>query len=458
MDERAARAPAAASCRARTSRPARPPARGELELVEQRRGPPPRLVAPLDAVEPADEAQELAAGELVVEEGPIGQVAGRRLGGLGLAADVVPVEQRPCRRSARAGPPSCGWWWSCRRRCGRGSRRRCPALDVEAEVVDRDERSVGPSQALDADHEAVLSTSLNSSLPTSSASSRWRSGPPSTSFTCVASAGIWSKTASALTQAAEPELVPGVVGEAVVRCTRARRRRGRGCRRRARARRAARRARCSRRGSVRSTSRALGTVMLGLRRRCARATQSSRRRARATRIAARRPTIARARATIAGSSDSMNGDGAIQRVAGSGASGARRRGQLLADDAQDAALHASAAADRPDTSRCGAAHAERERRARARVRDRARERDVGREREIDRRRRVDSGERRGTGLGAQLETHAPVSRAARGRRRRSRLAPRGRGAPRAAAAPCDHRSCRRPRRPSGRARAAGRAG
>src|SRR4029450_6902137 len=70
---------------------------------------------------------------------------------------------------------------------------------LEAQVVDRDEGSVRLAQLLDADHEGPSSITAKWSLPTSSASSRCRSGPPSTSFTWVASAGSCSKTASALT-------------------------------------------------------------------------------------------------------------------------------------------------------------------------------------------------------------------------------------------------------------------
>ena len=169
---------------------------GEAELREQVAGPPLELAA-AEPVEAADEAQELARRELVVEEGMVRKVARDGLRGLGLAADVVAAEEHGAGRGRQQpGHQADG---------GRlaGSVRADEAehgagLDREVEVGDGDRRPVRLAQVNEADHR-WLSSAVKRSSPTMPASSMCRSGPPSSSFTWVASVGSWRKTASALT-------------------------------------------------------------------------------------------------------------------------------------------------------------------------------------------------------------------------------------------------------------------
>ena len=51
----------------------------------------------------------------------------------------TPPTSRACRASDAAGRTACGWSWTCRRRCRRGSRRSRPCATVERHVVDGDE-------------------------------------------------------------------------------------------------------------------------------------------------------------------------------------------------------------------------------------------------------------------------------------------------------------------------------
>ena len=169
----------------------------EAELLEQQPGALSRL-RPAHAVQAGDEAQELEHGELVVEEGMIRQIARHRLGGLGRPADVVPAEDgRPRRRLEEAHHHA-----DRRRLAGAVAPEEAEdaaRLDLEAQVVDGHERTVRLPQPLEPDH-VPASAVANDSPPTSPARPRCRSGPPSMSFTWVASTGIWSNTASALTQ------------------------------------------------------------------------------------------------------------------------------------------------------------------------------------------------------------------------------------------------------------------
>ena len=127
----------------------------------------------------------------------IGEVAGQDLGRLRRSTDVVAAEGDRARRRleephhhadrgrlAGAVPPE--------------EAEHGAGLDLEAQVVDGDQRAVGLPEVLDPDHVPASGVAKNS-RPTTAARPRWRSGPPSTSFTCVASTGIWRNTASALT-------------------------------------------------------------------------------------------------------------------------------------------------------------------------------------------------------------------------------------------------------------------
>ena len=128
----------------------------------------------------------------------IRQVARHRFGGLRRPADVVSAQDgRPRRRLEEAHHHA-------DRRCLAGAvapeeAEDAAGLDLEAQVVDGDERAVGLLQPLEPDH-VPASGVAKDSWPTSPARPRCRSGPPSRSFTWVASTGIWSNTASALTQ------------------------------------------------------------------------------------------------------------------------------------------------------------------------------------------------------------------------------------------------------------------
>ena len=128
----------------------------------------------------------------------VGQVAGHRLGRLRRAADVVAAEDGRARRGLEQAHHHAD-----RRRLAGGvppeEAEHAAGLDLEAEIVDGNEGAVALHQALETDH-APASGVAKASPPTSPARPKWRSGPPSRSFTCVASAGICSNTASALTQ------------------------------------------------------------------------------------------------------------------------------------------------------------------------------------------------------------------------------------------------------------------
>ena len=128
---------------------------GEAEPCEQL-GAPALELAAAEAVEPADEAQELAPGELVVEEGMVRQVAGDRLGGLRLAADVVPAEQHAAggRREEPHHHPD-------GRRLagavGSDEAEHPSLLDREVEAGDGDRRPVFLAQPDEANHGALSS-------------------------------------------------------------------------------------------------------------------------------------------------------------------------------------------------------------------------------------------------------------------------------------------------------------
>ena len=143
----------------------------------------------LDAVEAADEAQELLGGELVVEEGLVGDVAEQRLGRLGLAREIVTAEQH----LAAARLEQADHHADRRRLAGAVGAEKAEDLtgrDLEVEIVHGDERhrSVFRS-AMHWIIRGVSSTTANASWPMMPARAICRSSPPSISFTCVASAG-----------------------------------------------------------------------------------------------------------------------------------------------------------------------------------------------------------------------------------------------------------------------------
>src|SRR5262249_37265292 len=135
-----------------------------------------------------DEGEELGTGELVIEEGMVGQIAGDRLRRLGCLAHVVPAEDdRPRRRLEEA-----------HHHADRGGLAGAVAAeeaedgawrDLEIEEVDGHQWPPALAQTDETDHDG-RSTVANSRRPSSPASPRCCSGPPSTSFTWVASAGI----------------------------------------------------------------------------------------------------------------------------------------------------------------------------------------------------------------------------------------------------------------------------
>src|SRR5262249_18046073 len=143
-------------------------------------------------------AHELEARELVVERGLVRHVAGHRLGGLGGGADVVAVQdRRPRRRLEQANHHADGGGLA-------GAVRpeepeHLSGGDLEIEIVHRDHGAVCLAERDAADHR-TSSSRANWRLPMTPARASWRSAPPATSFTWVASTGICSNTESALIQ------------------------------------------------------------------------------------------------------------------------------------------------------------------------------------------------------------------------------------------------------------------
>ena len=127
---RSARRAAAARRRRRARRPGRPSAgcpwsRCGPSCAGRGRSAPAarsRRLRVQAAAQPAEQVDDLAAGEV----GPQGDVAGHvgqpAVQGDGVAPGVAAEQLGMCRRRRAAGRAGPGWWWSCRRRWGRGSR------------------------------------------------------------------------------------------------------------------------------------------------------------------------------------------------------------------------------------------------------------------------------------------------------------------------------------------------
>ncbi len=198
----------------------------------------------LEPVEPRVEAQQLRGGELLVEEGPVGDEAERLLGPLRLAGEVVSVDRDASgARTQQARDHADG-----RRLAGPIGAQEAVDLarrDVQADVVDGGEGAEGLDEIVDPDHlrrlaregedqqpplsregrgrssgrrsEAgrptskgvapgrlwTLSTSIRA-RPTRPRMLAWRSRPPRARRTCVASAGNWSRVGSTGSQRPRP--------------------------------------------------------------------------------------------------------------------------------------------------------------------------------------------------------------------------------------------------------------
>ena len=105
------------------------------------------------AVEAAVEAQELAGGELLVDERPIGDETERRLGGLGLVGQVVAVDDDAAGGGLeQAGDEADGGGLA--GAVGAEEAVDLARLHVERHAVDRGELAVLLAQVLHADHRA----------------------------------------------------------------------------------------------------------------------------------------------------------------------------------------------------------------------------------------------------------------------------------------------------------------
>ena len=151
-----------------------------------------------EPVEIGDELHELHAGQLFVEEWPVGDETDDALGGLRFrghrnAADSDGSFRRP--EDACHHPDRCCFSGA----VGTDETENLPLGDFEVQIVHRHGLAVQLGQMCQFDHRSISRIS-SFNLPISPTRSICRSASPRTKRMCVTSAGICPRTASAVTQ------------------------------------------------------------------------------------------------------------------------------------------------------------------------------------------------------------------------------------------------------------------